>query len=255
MARYNLDSLREEADALSVAEYIGMDIFSNGSRHYIYCPGHEERLGKPDRKADNCVLTKRGYRCFACGVWKDVFEMVMEFMGCGLHEAFGIVGDACGGRHYFIEKGDKNSKEPEVLPIKRCDLELIGLNSRRKRVNSIIGSGFKERQDCINVKALGETDQFDDYYLYYTREDADTLYSLYKEDPQLFKQLILTKATYAAIEYKNMMDLVCKGKSPLSAIVDIAMGREVDNEFLYQLRNVYKEKYNRCREIILNYCV
>lgn len=254
--RYDLDKLRDEVNALDVAEYIGMEIYKRGSRNYIYCPGHEARLGTPDRTADNCLLRDKGYHCFACNASVDTFDMIVEYCGCTLYEAFGIAADSAGGRHLF--QSGKDGEEPKVLPISKKDLELIGLSSRKRRVKTIIGSGYMEREDCISVKSLSDSDdQLDDYYLYYKLKEVDTLHVLYCEDPDLFKEIIVKKAEEAIKKYKFMMDEFCNADSELSYATNFLMGRDADDlldgEFLYSLRAVYKEKYDRAREILLTY--
>ena len=60
----DIKRLMDEADARTVAEFLGMQIVKKGKYDFIQCPGHEKRLGKPDSHIGNAVLLKNGYKCF-----------------------------------------------------------------------------------------------------------------------------------------------------------------------------------------------
>ena len=78
----DIKRLMDEADARTVAEFLGMQIVKKGKYDFIQCPGHEKRLGKPDSHIGNAVLLKNGYKCFACNTFIPTAEMVMEYTGC-----------------------------------------------------------------------------------------------------------------------------------------------------------------------------
>ena len=68
-------------NAIEVAKGLGMEMQWKGSRIFIRCPGHEKRLGHEDVRMTNCILSERGYYCFACGVFVPTMKMAEEVCG------------------------------------------------------------------------------------------------------------------------------------------------------------------------------
>ena len=60
---YDIEEILDNVTGREVAEYFGLDIVHRGAYDFIHCPGHFERLGKEDTRANNCILTEYGYHC------------------------------------------------------------------------------------------------------------------------------------------------------------------------------------------------
>mgnify|MGYP004589221785 CR=1 FL=1 len=100
----NWKEMAEEADAVEIAKAIGMKIYPKGRNNFILCPGHEKRLGKPDVNPTNAVITREGYYCFSCGCFVKTPDMIMEFLGCGIKDAFKIIADLLGGEELYLDQ-------------------------------------------------------------------------------------------------------------------------------------------------------
>ena len=79
---YDIEEILDNVTGREVAEYFGLDIVHRGAYDFIHCPGHFERLGKEDTRANNCILTEYGYHCFACEETVGVIRMIEEIEGC-----------------------------------------------------------------------------------------------------------------------------------------------------------------------------
>lgn len=117
----DLERLREDTDPKEICARIGMKMYPKGTRTFIICPGHRARLGKADSNPTNAVLTKHGYHCFACGCSVSTADMICEFLGCGLSDAFKIMAETVGGEEFYRANGEKKLftlSEEEVKALK-----------------------------------------------------------------------------------------------------------------------------------------
>jgi len=173
----DLTKLMNDANAETVAEYIGIRIQYKGNRKYILCPGHKNRLGKDDRKIGNCVLADHGYRCFACGETVGLVQMVMEQTGCSKGEAFGIIGDAMGGRDLYQDDATQKSgiKGPKERLTKE-ELDLLGITV-----------GY----NCSIITDNGMA--------------SDGLTVLYEEDREVYYSLLLKRAKDTVSSYRQLL--------------------------------------------------
>ncbi len=106
-------------DVADIAESVGISTRLANGKYHIHCPGHAIRLGKEDKNDSSCVLTKTGYRCFACGESIDVFQMVQEATGCDFVHAVAYVAGQCG----IGETAQQN-----FFPLSRREVEFLGLD-------------------------------------------------------------------------------------------------------------------------------
>lgn len=104
-------------DSEMVAENLGMEIKRKGKRKSILCPSHD------DRNFGSCILTERGYRCFACGMNGDIFQMVQAYLNCDFLEAVKKVAEIAGVK---IEEIEESGAYISVL--KPSERQLIGLH-------------------------------------------------------------------------------------------------------------------------------
>ena len=132
---YDIEEILDNVTGREVAEYFGLDIVHRGAYDFIHCPGHFERLGKEDTRANNCILTEFGYHCFACEETVGVIRMIEEIEGCSKYDAICIAGDIAGGKElYQINDGDGSEQEIERKErLSSNDLKFIGLLQFKKR--------------------------------------------------------------------------------------------------------------------------
>ena len=100
-------AIAEDADAREVARAIGMKMYPKGRNTFILCPGHESHLGKPDTNPTNAVITKEGYYCFCCGCFVRTPDMICEYLGCDIKEAFKIIEDTLGGSELYAQSSPR----------------------------------------------------------------------------------------------------------------------------------------------------
>lgn len=193
---YDVELLLDEADSLSVANYLGMDIVKRGSRYFIPCPGHEQRLGKPDRKTSNCVLTPKGYHCFACQERVGLINMVMEYTGCEYREALTIIGDACGGAELF----ETNGKQIKKPPLSHNDLAIIGLKAYAGK--NIFGT--------VNINGDKNVTE---------KKEGLSLEMLFVQDEKSYNKLIYRKAKEAVAKYEEALKNFCFRDAPKANVI------------------------------------
>ena len=240
--------LLSEVDGYSVAEYLGMEIVKRGANHCIICPGHEKRLGKIDARIGNAVLTKKGYRCFACGKSVNAIDMTMEYTGCTYPEALNIVADACGGRNIF-ELKDGAQQNEKRLPLSADDLELIGLvNSGRSMPIINVSTTLPESDEFFSFR------QIDDKYYIFERDNTSIL-ALYQSDPCAYNSLVKSKAKAAMDVYKNAIDKYCSRDSECAELIYILFNENgyLDGDVFFKLKNAFQKKYWRAKEIYDTY--
>ncbi len=267
MAFYDEERILEEADAFTVFEYLGLEIRRSGSRHQIYCPGHEKRLGKPDTKMGSCFITPKGYHCYACDVQVGLINAVMEIEDCTYKEALGIIADSLGGRELYTTSGKRESSETERI-LKDEDLNLIGLQST---VSFDVPAGVFRSKEEINDynKALLEEDREvrrpslsprsdansdDDTYLGVYHQNV-SLKSIFQESPIDYYYMVKTKSKEAMEKYKRFLDGFENSESKETTSLKIllkAAGVELDNSNLFDIKEVFREWYNRSKEIYLS---
>ncbi len=267
MAFYDEERILEEADAEAVFEFLGLEIRRSGSRRQIYCPGHEKRLGKPDRKMGSCFITPKGYHCYACDVTVNLVNAVMEIEDCTYKEALGIIADSLGGRELYTTSGKKEASETEKI-LKEDDLKLIGLvptvsfdipanvfaskeeiNEYNKTLNV---DETAERKPLLSPKL--DAYSSDDTYLGVYHQNV-SLKSVFQESPMDYYYLVKTKALEAMEKYKAYLDGFEDPKSvettKLELLIKIA-GQDFNDGVLFDFKTIFREWYNRSKEIYLS---
>lgn len=243
---YDIEGLMEAADSKTVADYIGMETFYRSGRYFIYCPGHMNRLGKPDRNIGSCILTPKGYHCYACGQNVGLISMVMEFTGCGYKQALETIGDSCGGASMFRDF-DTNSKTKK-FPLSPEDLAIIGLQpygTRNLRTAVALADEGTTTDKSFVDKANGE-------FLVYEKVENISLEMLFQSDEKAFKELIHSKATEAVSRYETAITNFCSRTSPqIMKAYDILSDDDgnLDSADLVKLKNVFQKRLWRAKEI------
>lgn len=175
----DLQRLMDDADAATVAEYIGMTLQRKGKHTLIRCPGHFERTGKEDIHIGNCVLTRHGYHCFSCNTTAGVQQMVMEYTGCGKGQAFEIIAEAMGGKFLYEDADDlkPSGKKPAVERLSTEELECLE-----------IGAANRSRIETGDGTVM------------------EGLTALQEDDPEMFAEIIRERGRQKLEEYEKLLE-------------------------------------------------
>ena len=250
MAYYDGEKIIEDADAYTVAEFLNMETLRRGKNIQIKCPGHLKRLGKIDTNFGSCMLTEKGYRCFACGVTISMVQMVCEYANVDTNEAFGIIGDALGGREQYIKNGkatDGHYETVRILPA--ADLEILNISPSvsfdsiffmDKSKEYIKTCDFSVKPDQYNLEA--------DYYLA-TKNCTISLKSLLNDCPKLYYTLIKNKACEGMERYQKAIDEICNRQHEASKLLMPLCDGKLDDEVIYDIKTKFTSMYERCQEI------
>ena len=269
MAFYDEERILEDADSLTVAEFLGLEVRRAGNRHQIYCPGHMERLGKADTHMGSCYLTPKGYHCYACSKTVSLPNMVMEVENCDYKEALGIIADSLGGREHYITSGKKNYEEHEKI-LGEEDLKLIGLVSTISFDVPVNCAYTKEEVIKLNQENMESEDETkrrmtltpkldpndyseDPMYLAVHHQTV-SLKSVFQEDPVYYYFLVRNKAYEAMEKYKDWADKLDDPSSYQYNLIKLIFDKtdEFNVNILYDFKDIFLEKYNRAREIYLS---
>lgn len=270
---YDKETILDTADALTVAEYIGMDIqrgdgrgFSSnaskkksGKSNYILCPGHETYLGKVDTKFGNAVLTEKGYHCFGCNRTVHIVDMVREYMSCTYEESLGIIADALGGRELFVLSDTEiKNRNKEKLPVKADDLSFIGLYPYGKSPKLILNcegnvefSDFYEEDGWKREKEKKEDELGNVNYIIYKSAPSVSLTKLFKEEKESYYWLISEKALETIKKWETLISDLDRNSDNFNFLVTAIKGETgfLTDEELYYLRISAKKNYLRAKEI------
>lgn len=228
--RYDLDKLREEANAFDVAEAIGMQMYKAGSTWYVECVSglHSET------KINHNQLRKNGCYCYSCGKKYDVIGMVIAYYEnvvgspISFKEACGIVADTCGAREDYMVNARSGDYVPSKL-LAEQELEALGLcKSRRIRViTSFADNKYefpKDERDRVEYANNG--------YAYYSSAAAININTLYREDKEAFTNLIQRKCVEKELIYTDLIDALTE-----------------EDEFGVLMRLYYKKLLNIVKEV------
>lgn len=243
--RIDKKALLQEANAIEVAQYIGMTVEKKGANYFTLCPGHKKRMGREDINIGNCVLYPNGYRCMACDpdTTHDVFDMVQEFTGCSFPEALQTVAEIYGGENLFASTDNTIT---EKLPLSSDDLKLIGLKPHGQKFSPINGSYEHFEPDAGNsIKKINNE------YLLCKSPSSESLINLRKNNPKEFNRLIARKAKEAGEKYCRTIKR-CKNRTSPDAgkVFDLfEKDGSIDDSTFISIVNALKRKAWRCKEI------
>ena len=184
------DRIKTDANAIIVAESLGIKIHHKGTKKMILCPSHA------DKKIGSCFINEGGYYCYSCGAKGDVFSLVQVYLNIDFVDAKKYVADICGGKKYYLSTG--KSLHAGLIPKK--DQKLI------KLIDSPI---YKElyytydKQEAMEFREDGYFIEEDDSYLD-DKEGEDInpayvvkkiqlnspLHTLYRENIEQYRELI-----------------------------------------------------------------
>lgn len=197
MLRYNVERLRQDADCRQVAEFIGMQV----KGRFCECVSglHTES------QLNHCGIYPNHIHCFSCGHDVGVIGMVMDYyqnvLGSPVtyQEACRIVGDACGGSDLYLESSSGN-EIAERIPFSKEDLALLRLDTPYS------GKG------TVHI----------------------SMQSLYRENKDLFYQIVRDKASEEMEKLKKLSDSLGNTKAEASI-------KNVIEQRLVKLREIEKK--------------
>ena len=251
---YDINALLDAADALTVAQHLGIEIKRKGSRNFIRCPGHESRLGKPDYKISNCVLFDKGYKCFACGESVGIIQMVQEVTGCSFAEALDIIADTCGGSSLY-QTTNKKSSTPQKQALRKEDLEIIGINPDFDEFNGIIINGYNSPIYVDSSKIKTYVIKKGHEYLVCQKKEMLTLSKILTKNKKLYRQIVAQKAKEAMIKYETALRVFCSRDAEKANVVFDLLneGGQISDDVFFKLANEFQTKYWRAKEIYEEY--
>lgn len=220
----DIRQLMEEANAKTVAEFLGMRIVKRGKYDFIQCPGHEQRLGKSDHRIGNAVLSKNGYKCFACNTFVPTINMVMEYTDCDKKEAYRMIANAMGGEDLFPDTV-RDSELPQ-LRLTAEELEVLKLHSPFPSV-------ITERMTSTGKIPV-----------------KDGLYELYKADKNSYYQVIRNRAKEMIEKYQRIREQYVKPDSPNAYRVYDLLGPVFDRSVYRQVTIELDRRIEICKRII-----
>lgn len=270
MAFYDEARIMEDADALSVAEYLGIEIRRAGKRHQIYCPGHFARLGKEDSSMGSCYLTNKGYHCYACDAQVSLPNMVMEIEDCSYKEALGIIADSLGGRELYTISGKYDNEEREQI-LKEQDLKILGLlptvsfdvilNEYSSKEEIMEANSKNRESEDEEIRRLTLSAKYDanapvgtTSYLA-VHHQTISLKSIFQESPVEYYFVVRNKAKEAMDKYKHWSDCLANPTSNEFELFKKTfeyIGVDFDNNTIFDLKQLFTNWYARAKEIYLS---
>lgn len=195
--RYDVDRLRADANAFDVASAIGMEIRRTGSVVYTECVSGEHS----ETRINHNQLFVGGCHCYSCGAHYDVFEMVMRYCNVSFYEACGIIADVCGLRENYIIKSEPGKSVKPVTLFSKEELEALGWSKvRRPRIITSFASSKQELPESDRAKAMLTADGY-----VISKPIPYNMISLYNEDKEAFKSLVLGKCVEKWGDYVGLL--------------------------------------------------
>jgi hypothetical protein len=152
--------LLDDVDIEYICEQCGVEMRHRGRVTECLCPFHD------DQHYGSARLRGKGIYCFACSRQYSVFDIVMKAFDMQYYEAYKYVAEQTGDlKNYMIPKG-RQKNDPNILPLTRDELAMIGMKDFKIRIDLESGYGKPE----------------DDGGLYYNTlmDDGRWMYTKYK---------------------------------------------------------------------------
>jgi hypothetical protein len=244
---YDAKRIVEDADVENVAEYLDMEMSRSGSVIRIKCPGHFKRLGKEDNNFGSCMLTERGYYCFACQKAVDVIEMVEEFKNCSYIEALETIADANGGREQYVVNGkiEDIPLENKVKVLSNEDLEIIGLKSNIGFDEFQFIDGDKNYIKNCHFNLMPDMNDLDADYFVASKTKTVSIKNLKIKNEQLYNTIVKNAAKKAMDRYLDAEEKFAKGGEKIDLLEPFGKTDEV----IYDFKQKFNQLYRRAKEI------
>lgn len=244
------ESLQKVAEIGTVAEHLGLEVIKKGSKKCIRCPDHPRTIGKVDNNIGNCVLSHNKYRCYSCGSFGGVFDLVMSVTSCSFTDALQFVASIYGGEKAF------ESERPQREILSSAELALIGLSGSYDSNTSdegrlLFNCSLVKYPDTDKVGCVHKHKEF----VLYAKRPRKTLLSLYEEDPLAYYSLIADKAKEAVEKYSSALtDYSYPDGNRVKEIEALFRSSPKETqEHLSNIRKIIREKQKRAEEIARKY--
>ena len=120
MVYYDSGRINEALDVDDVIEKLDLETQWRGSYRFIKCPEHKARTGFEDNNFGNCIVSERGYHCFACGAHGNLLNLIKNV--CNNTES-DVLKDFQLDPEKFLKENDFSR-----FPITHDELRIIGLS-------------------------------------------------------------------------------------------------------------------------------
>lgn len=203
-----INDLYKAVTPLSVCEEFDIETRQKSNRYWIRCPAHKRVLGKEDRNISNCVLTKRGFHCWACGTTGDIFDMVGYYLDMPMEnfadklKVAELIAERMAPEYLGDNEPSKRDELPQ-LPFNKSDLAKIGLRDVRSFTPEWPTS---EHPTSITKQKDGMWEYGSDQERYYQVTPVSySLRAFYNEDAEGFLTMVIQKAYEAYHKSKDLL--------------------------------------------------
>lgn len=185
---WDLDRLMSDADAFIVAERIGLRKRRCGSSTYIECVEGTHK----ESSINHNQLFRDGCHCYSCGASHNIYGMVRDYykniVGISLEhdEICYLIAETCGGEDEYLITPVHSGARKKRFPLTKEELEAIGLASNSQRARHIVS--YADTKDDKHRELLNGGGYADTELL-----PPVSIYSLYREDEELFQELVGSK--------------------------------------------------------------
>lgn len=196
---WNLDQLMADANAFDVADRIGMRKKRCGGAIYVECVDGSHT----EHNINHNQLFRDGCHCYSCGANHNVYGMVRGYynniLGSSIShdEICGIIAETCGGEDNYLLTPKAGVKH-RPFPLTKEELELIGLSASSQRAQSI--AAYSEYKDEEHPLSAGDGCG----YIRTEPLPAMSIYSLYRDDESLFREIVRNKIREAYDSYRQI---------------------------------------------------
>ncbi len=187
---WDLERLIGDADSFNIAASIGMETRRFGAVTYVRCPAGTH----PETRINHAKLFRNGCKCFSCGQSYSSYGMVKAYMenilgnNISHDEICTILADSTGaGESEYLIRGSEKTKGKR-FPLSKEELELIGLSP--KPAPRVIKS-YRDCKDELHQETCG------DGYAMTAAASGISIFSLYREDEEMFWELVQDKSKEA----------------------------------------------------------
>lgn len=198
--RYDVQAIKDAVDIVVVAEEIGLDILTSGTRKLILCPFHD------DHNYGSCFLTEHGFKCYSCGACGDVFSLVEGVLGISFMDAVRVVANICGGEEYF-QADAQDAVDVVTGLIPPADMKLIGLHNEPVSVVREVVDSQDEVEESQKIEPEYAADDFVFGYGVVERVVSNPLRELYLSDRASYHELISQHCEATINQRKTELEL------------------------------------------------
>lgn len=179
------DAVKEAADIAVVADEIGIDMEYRQKKAFILCPFHN------DMHFGSCyLLPDNRFKCHSCGASGDVFDLVQKALNLSFTEAVRTVADICGGAEHFVLEGNIEDIIAREKFISRDEQKLIGICDKPIWIAEEVIDSKDEAEETESLIPTYNSDDECVGYCVMERVTTSPLFSLFKEDPDTYHELI-----------------------------------------------------------------